>query len=142
MSRQVALAAAATFVVAVVIFVVQELIDDSTVPMQQLSVDTHGHTWGYTPEDGPNMWPLMFHGCEGREQSPINIVTKSVLKNPGGNASALTLRWTAMKGRHIINTGHGIQVSRMPPSLEHNATTISVPGNVARTLIGRANGCR
>jgi carbonic anhydrase len=120
MSRQVALAAAATFVVAVVIFVVQELIDDSTVPMQQLSVDTHGHTWGYTPEDGPNMWPLMFHGCEGREQSPINIVTKSVLKNPGGNASALTLRWTAMKGRHIINTGHGIQVSRMPPSLEHN----------------------
>ena len=115
-NRHVGPLAAATFVVAVVVFVVQELIEPRMVPTQQLSTDSHGHqSRGYTPEDGPNMWPIMFHACSGRQQSPVNIVRKSVVTNPKtGNASALSFRWTPLKSRYITNTGHGIQVRRTP----------------------------
>ena len=124
MSRQVVPLSAAAFVVALFIFVAQELIDDSMVQTQQLSADQHDD-WGYTPEDGPNLWPLMFDGCDGRQQSPINIVTRNVVPNPKGNVSALNFRWITLNSRQITNTGHGIQVYRAAEHAMHRSRSQS-----------------
>ncbi|XP_064600587.1 uncharacterized protein LOC135466815 [Liolophura sinensis] len=64
-------------------------INDRVVLRSYKDIDTkrkrggsHKHSWSYAGHTGPHMWPDMEERCNGKQQSPINIVTSQTDFNP------------------------------------------------------------
>ena len=72
---------------------------------------TQHHGWGYGKENGPSAWTKSYHGCAGKEQSPIDIQTKSAVG--GAKRGQLKIRFLAAHQGSLKaeNNGHTIRVS-------------------------------
>ena len=81
-------------------------------PVQQSSEEWH---WGFDDDNGPAKWGAHFPGCNGKEQSPIDIKTPNVVSRP---SNTLWLDWKAQSGLIVKDTGHTIQVDA-----RHGGTT-------------------
>ena len=62
--------------------------------------------WGYDEHNGPSKWGEHYPECNGKEQSPINILTK----NTTSVERALSIAYEA-DSKNIINNGHSVQVN-------------------------------
>lgn len=75
------------------------------------AADSHGPHWTYQGKEGPANWGTLekaFETCRlGKEQSPIDIPTKSVEK---ANLPALQVAYKGSAGE-LVNNGHTIQVN-------------------------------
>jgi carbonic anhydrase len=77
------------------------------------AADTHGHAphWEYEGKAGPAHWGSLEHDFEscklGKEQSPIDISTKSVEK---ANLPAIQTSYKNSSGE-LVNNGHTIQIN-------------------------------
>ncbi|HIV49187.1 carbonic anhydrase [uncultured Helicobacter sp.] len=62
--------------------------------------------WGYGEHNGPHKWGAHYPQCNGKEQSPINILTKTARST----TNALKVAYKA-DSKNIINNGHSVQVN-------------------------------
>ncbi|WP_394953879.1 carbonic anhydrase [uncultured Helicobacter sp.] len=62
--------------------------------------------WGYNEHNGPSKWGEQYPECNGKEQSPINILTKNATS--ANNTLSLAYK---MDSKNIINNGHSVQVN-------------------------------
>lgn len=72
---------------------------------------THDHNaWGYGGPHGPGSWGSLmpeYSACKGRQQSPIDIRTKSAIESDLGK---IKFNWRE-SGLNVLNNGHTIQVN-------------------------------
>lgn len=66
----------------------------------------NGAHWGYGEDNGPHKWGTHYPECNGKEQSPINILTKKTR----AVSNALKTAYQA-DSKNIVNNGHSVQVN-------------------------------
>jgi carbonic anhydrase len=89
----------------------QQLDAVSTVARQPVQLSSEEWHWGFDDEhenNGPTKWGAHFPGCNGKEQSPIDIKTSDVVSRP---SNTLWLDWKAQSELIVQDTGHTIQVN-------------------------------
>ena len=66
-------------------------------------------SWTYRDPEGPNTWKHHFKDCGGYEQSPINIVPKDTLFEPG--LADLVVNYENNVSAKLFNNGHTVQAT-------------------------------
>jgi carbonic anhydrase len=87
---------------------VYELSQHPTDAAAVAAVESGSFHWGYAIADGPLKWGSFYAGCNGKQQSPIDIITADVEVNP---SNQLALYWNGHCGFQVVNNGHTVQVS-------------------------------
>ncbi|XP_043921213.1 carbonic anhydrase 1-like [Protopterus annectens] len=67
-----------------------------------------GQEWGYSKENGPEKWHLLFPNAKGSHQSPINISTADAQKDPA--LKNLKMSYDPAKARAVFNNGNSFNV--------------------------------
>ena len=70
--------------------------------------------WGYMGESGPEHWPMMYEGCGGKSQSPIDIDTSNV-KNIGSRNPLKFYNYKKPVLGEFVNNGHSMQFNPENP---------------------------
>ncbi|XP_025056025.1 carbonic anhydrase 1 [Alligator sinensis] len=65
--------------------------------------------WGYEGSNGPDQWHKLYPIASGDHQSPIDIKTKGVNKDP--SLGRLQITWNSGTCKEIINVGHSFHVN-------------------------------
>uniref|UniRef100_A0A8C8RM47 Carbonic anhydrase n=1 Tax=Pelusios castaneus TaxID=367368 RepID=A0A8C8RM47_9SAUR len=64
--------------------------------------------WSYQGSNGPDQWHKLYPIANGKQQSPIDIITKKVKKDP--SLGHLQLTWNLSTCKEIVNVGHSFHV--------------------------------
>ncbi|XP_050797273.1 carbonic anhydrase 1 isoform X2 [Gopherus flavomarginatus] len=65
--------------------------------------------WSYQGNNGPDQWHKLYPIANGNHQSPINIKTKEVKKDP--SLGHLKITWNSSTCKEIVNVGHSFHVN-------------------------------
>ncbi|XP_032629160.1 carbonic anhydrase 1-like isoform X2 [Chelonoidis abingdonii] len=65
--------------------------------------------WSYQGNNGPDQWHKLYPIANGNHQSPINIKTKEVKKDP--SLGHLKITWNLSTSKEIVNVGHSFHVN-------------------------------
>ncbi|XP_067000485.2 carbonic anhydrase 2 [Anabrus simplex] len=72
---------------------------------------SHKRSFGYTRDNGPDIWGLDFPSCAGYSQSPIDLDTSAMLRLIVAEELNWEGYWKQPHNMTLTNTGHTIQVS-------------------------------
>ena len=81
------------------------------------------HQWGYSILNGPETWPGTYPDCQGRFQSPINIITSAVPTADVNVPLRINYRSTFSPGDlYVANNGHAVEVGAIRPDVLKTST--------------------